>query len=92
MTPLRRSARLVVAALAVSTIAVAGCSSSDQEEDLFNDGDPNTPVDVGTVVPPVDQGVGGGAPVDNVNEDFNEGGIGNPESDPDTDQPSQEDL
>lgn len=90
MNPFRRSTRLLVAALAVPVLVLAGCSSSDEEEDLFDDGDPDTPVDMGTVVPPDDQGVGGGAPVDNVDEDFNEGGIGNPQSDVDNNQPSQQ--
>ena len=71
-------------------MSLAACSS-DGTDDPSNDGDPDTPVDEGTVVPPVDVGVGGGAPVDNLDEDVNQGGIGNPQSDVDNNQPSQQD-
>lgn len=58
-------------------------SPAEEPETETTDG----PVDAGTVVP--DQG--GFAPVDNLDEDVNEGGIGNPQSDVDNNQPSQQD-
>ncbi len=60
---LRRS----LAALTVVGLSVAGCGGSGGDEPL-DDVDPSTPVDQGSVVPPVDQGVGGGEPVDNLND------------------------
>lgn len=86
MTTLRRPARLLVTGMAVAALAIVGCSS-DGEDDPLDDGDPSTPVDQGSVVP--DEG--DFAPVDNVDEDVNEGGIGNPQSDVDNNQPSQQD-
>ncbi|MGB3737350.1 MAG: hypothetical protein WA964_20520 [Ilumatobacter sp.] len=90
MTSMRRPLRVLVAGLAAGALTVAGCSSGG-EDDLFDDGDPSTPVDQGTVVPPNDIGAGGGAPSDNLDQDVNEGGIGNPQSDVDNNQPSQQD-
>ena len=75
----------MLAAVAVPALLVAGCSS-DGGDDPSDDGEP-TPVDDGTVVP--DEG--DFAPVDNLDEDVNEGGIGNPQSDVDNNQPSQQD-
>lgn len=84
-----RSSSLTVRSLAITCIAAASVTacSSDATNGPLNDGDPSTPVDQGTVVPPD----GGGAPVDNLDEDVNEGGIGNPQSDRDNNQPSQQD-
>ncbi len=84
-------ARRTTVVLAVSLLSIAGCSGSDGGDDPLDDGDPTTPVDLGTVVPPVNNGVGGGAPVDNLDEDVNQGGIGNPQTDVDNNQPSQQD-
>jgi hypothetical protein len=70
----------------LAAVSFTACAS-DTSDDPTNDGDPDTPVDEGTVVPPDDIGVGGGAPVDNLDE----GGIGNPQSDVDNNQPSQQD-
>jgi len=86
MTLQRRPVRSVVAIAIAASFAVVGCSS-DGEDDLFDDGDPSTPVDQGSVVP--DEG--GLEPVDNVDEDVNRGGIGNPQEDVDNNQPSQQD-
>ena len=84
-------ARRTAAVVAVAALSFAGCSGSDGDDDPLNDGDPSTPVDDGTVVPPDDNGVGGGEPVDNLDEDVNQGGIGNPQEDVDNNQPSQQD-
>lgn len=81
-----RSVRRLLVVAAVPALVVAGCSS-DADDDPFDDGDPSTPVDQGSVVP--DEG--DLAPVDNLDEDVNEGGIGNPQSDVDNNQPSQQD-
>lgn len=80
-----RFSRHLVIGIAVGATALVGCASSD--DDPLDDGDPSTPVDQGTVVPDD----GGLAPVDNLDEDVNEGGIGNPQSDVDNNQPSQQD-
>ena len=91
MSSRTRSARRSVAVLSIAALTFVGCSGSDGDDDPLNDGDPSTPVDQGSVVPPVQNGVGGGAPVDNLDEDVNEGGIGNPQEDVDNNQPSQQD-
>lgn len=83
----QRLAAVSVAAL--GTLSLAGCGS-DSQVDPLDDGDPSTPVDQGTVVPDDPNGVGGGAPVDNVDEEFNNGDLGNQDSDGDNNQPSQQ--
>ena len=51
-----------LAILGVAALAVSACGSDTAEDD------PTQPVDSGTVVPPDDSGVGGGVPIDNLND------------------------
>ncbi|MEP1124980.1 MAG: hypothetical protein ABJH68_13940 [Ilumatobacter sp.] len=66
-SPRIRTALRPLAVLSVIGLSVVGCGGSDSEDPL-DDGDPSTPVDQGTVVPPVSVGVDGGEPVDNLND------------------------
>ncbi|WP_420450810.1 hypothetical protein [Ilumatobacter sp.] len=55
-----RAIRRLVAVVAVPGLLVAGCSSEPTQDDE------QLPADAGTVVPPDSAGVGGGAPIDNL--------------------------
>ena len=81
-----RRATTVAAVVVVAASSLVGCSG-DSGDDPLDDGDPTTPVDEDPVVP--DEG--DLEPVDNLDEDVNEGGIGNPQEDVDNDQPAQQD-
>ncbi len=63
MTSRLLTARRLLAIAAVPALLAVGCSASDDEPV------DETPTDVdGTVNPPVQQGVGGGEPVDNLDD------------------------
>lgn len=64
----RRPQRRSLAIICAVTLAVSACSSDTAD-------DPEPPVDSGTVVPPDDIGVGGGVPVDNLNDDVADTGF-----------------
>lgn len=51
----------LLATLTATLLVVTACGSESSDDD------PSAPIDSGTVVPPDDNGVGGGVPVDNLN-------------------------
>lgn len=84
MTSRNRSIARAGAWAVVTAVLAVGCSS-DGTDGPSNDDEPVPSID-GTVVPPD----GFGAPVDNLDEEENNSGIGNPDDDRDNNQPSQQ--
>lgn len=71
----------LIAITALPVLLAVGCSSGGDDP---IDNDPVTSVGEGTVVPPDNQGVGGGEPIDNLDDDANDPAQGVDESDVDS--------